>query len=340
MPVNLPNNIVDGNAGNAAPLMENFNELKDFVNTLETTINDGTALPDGSVTTAKLDDGAVTAIKLASDAVTTAKMLDANVTRAKLAAGAVGAVTYTTKTGNYTVTTSDDVILCSGAAFTLTLFASSGNTGRVLTIKKTDSSLTNIITVSGDGGFSTTLNTIGETIVIVCDGTTWQVLDRKTDTGWVDAGTMTVTATSTNPNKATTPDIDSVAWRRVGGSAEIVWRYKQSSFAGASAGSGDYLYALPTGMTVDTTLFPSDTAGATSESDIYATQVGTASIGIDSGADGLGGAYLYDSSKVRARTSNAFSTYGSWGSGFFAFTVANNVGWTIRATVPISGWNN
>lgn len=89
------------------------------------------------------------------------------------------------KTTTYTATTSDDVILASGSAFTITLFASSGNSGKVLRIKKTDSSLSNIITLDGngsetiDGALTTTLNTQYEEVTIVCDGSNWHILDRS-----------------------------------------------------------------------------------------------------------------------------------------------------------------
>lgn len=94
------------------------------------------------------------------------------------------ALSVTTKTGSYTATTSDDVILASGAAFTITLYAASGNSGKVLRIKKTDSSFSNIITIDGnstetiDGAATTTLDTQYEEVTLVCDGSNWHVLSR------------------------------------------------------------------------------------------------------------------------------------------------------------------
>lgn len=94
------------------------------------------------------------------------------------------ALSVTSKTTTYTATTSDDVILASGSAFTVTLYAASGNTGKVLRIKKTDSSLTNIVTIDGnasetiDGALTVTLNTQYEEYTIVCDGSGWQVLEH------------------------------------------------------------------------------------------------------------------------------------------------------------------
>lgn len=93
----------------------------------------------------------------------------------------------TTKTTTYTATTSDDVILCSGSAFTVTLYAASGNSGKQLIIKKTDSSLTNIITIDGnasetiDGATTKKLCTQYETMRIVCDGSNWHIVEHVID---------------------------------------------------------------------------------------------------------------------------------------------------------------
>lgn len=87
------------------------------------------------------------------------------------------------KTANYTATTSDDVILCSasGGAFTITLYAASGNSGRRLTIKKTDSS-NNAITIDGnasetiDGTTTKTIASQYTSLTILCDGSNWHII--------------------------------------------------------------------------------------------------------------------------------------------------------------------
>lgn len=93
-------------------------------------------------------------------------------------------LTVVAKTTTYVATIDDDVILCSSSAFTVTLPAVASANRKVLTIKKTDSSLTNIITVDGDssdtidGATSVTLNTEGECITLVCNGSAWYVKER------------------------------------------------------------------------------------------------------------------------------------------------------------------
>jgi len=85
--------------------------------------------------------------------------------------------------GPYTALVTDYVITCdaSGGAFTVNLYASSGNTGRVLEIKKTDSSA-NAITVDGnasetiDGQTTKTLNYQYSAMKILCDGSNWHII--------------------------------------------------------------------------------------------------------------------------------------------------------------------
>lgn len=84
----------------------------------------------------------------------------------------------TSKTANYTATGSDDVILCdaTSGAFTITLPSAASNTGKVLRLKKTDSS-TNAVTISGtvDGITSRALDSQYETLTTFSDGTNWRV---------------------------------------------------------------------------------------------------------------------------------------------------------------------
>ncbi len=96
---------------------------------------------------------------------------------------AITGLAVTSKTSNYTATTSDNVILCSasGGAFSITLYAASGNTGRVLRIKKTDASV-NAVTIDGngsetiDGDTTLAIDVQYEAITIVCDGSNWMII--------------------------------------------------------------------------------------------------------------------------------------------------------------------
>lgn len=86
-----------------------------------------------------------------------------------------------TKTANYTVLTTDSLLLCNGATagFTITLTASPGSKQQII-IKKIDST-TNSIVISGngktiDGSATTYINTLNEALHLIYDGTNWQVI--------------------------------------------------------------------------------------------------------------------------------------------------------------------
>jgi hypothetical protein len=63
--------------------------------------------------------------------------------------------------------------------------------------------------------------------------------------------TPTITGSSTNPTLATS-GVLSGRWRRVGSSSEIQIYYTQSATTGGANGTGQYLFSLPSGQTIDT----------------------------------------------------------------------------------------
>ncbi len=97
--------------------------------------------------------------------------------------GAAGIIAVVTKTGDYTATASDTVILvdASSAAVTITLLTAVGNKGRVFYVKKIDSSA-NVVTIDGDGSETiddaTTqiLTSQYDAVMIVSDGVEWFIL--------------------------------------------------------------------------------------------------------------------------------------------------------------------
>ncbi len=88
-----------------------------------------------------------------------------------------------TKTAAYTVTDRDQTILCNAtsAAFTVTLPAAQGISGRYYRIKKTDASA-NGVTIDGnsaetiDGTTTRVLSSQYDAVQIECDGSNWHIL--------------------------------------------------------------------------------------------------------------------------------------------------------------------
>lgn len=93
-----------------------------------------------------------------------------------------------TKTGTATLTNSERVVLAdaTAAAFTLTLPTATVSTPyATFYIKKIDSALANIVTITADGAetidglTSVTLANRGEAIILQSDGSNWRILSRR-----------------------------------------------------------------------------------------------------------------------------------------------------------------
>jgi hypothetical protein len=114
----------------------------------------------------------------------TVKYEDSSVTRAKLAVGAVAKESVSSKTANYTATSSDDLILVDSTSgnITVALPTAVGVSGKTLKVKKTDSSTKTVIL---DGNASETIDaatTVSlwkqyQFIEIVSDGINWMVIN-------------------------------------------------------------------------------------------------------------------------------------------------------------------
>ena len=87
-----------------------------------------------------INDSAILTAMIADEAVTTDKIADGNVTRDKLATtiGRIGS--HTTKTANYTIRNTDDIVFANAISgdFTLTLPAKRISAGRMITVKRID----------------------------------------------------------------------------------------------------------------------------------------------------------------------------------------------------------
>lgn len=93
----------------------------------------------------------------------------------------IGLLGVVTRTSAYTATVADGLINCSSAVFNVTLYTAVGNAGRRTTVKKTDSSLTNIITIlfngaeTANGKTSLKLLFQNDSYTLVSNGATWDI---------------------------------------------------------------------------------------------------------------------------------------------------------------------
>lgn len=231
---------------------------------------------------------------------------------------------YAAKTTTYTALSTDNIISCSGSAFTVTMPSVATVTGTPYYITKSDSSLTNIITISGTG-ISTTLNTQDETILVVSDGTNFRILERHMPSGWTSY-TLTIGASTTPPTKGTIVN-DNAQWRREGNEMIINYTYEQT--AAGSAGSGTYFFPPPSGVTIDTAIIPATTSNEGSV-------VGAASAYTDC----TGFVKVYSSTNLAVFVAQISSaTAGLLNSSTFGRLSVVNMRISFQARIPIVGWN-
>lgn len=253
------------------------------------------------------------------------------------------------------VVAGDDVIYLSGASFTLTLLACTGNVGKVITLIHDGTSLSQVYTIqragadtiSGAGLSAATsfkMHTNGQTVrIVVLTASTFRVIENKCGTPWETIATtegVWITAVTTAPEYADSAS-QRAFWRRVGNSAEVTWFYRQTATTGATAGTGMYLINLPTGLTIDTTYVTVNTGAAVGAA-FYDSAVGTVHGGQSTNVDIDGSVVAYSTTQLKLATrwqsSSGASDAGIWASTFFPFT--NDAAFAIgfNATVPIVDW--
>lgn len=245
------------------------------------------------------------------------------------------------KSTTYSAVANDHVI-ASGASFTITLPTAVGCSGQRIIIQHNGTSLTQIYTlnttsaqtIGGIASGSYALYTNGEALILVSDGSNWQILSHKTDTVWTDGGPITITGVTTNPTKGTTTS-DHFWYRRVGQNLEGRIEFKQTG--AGTAGSGDYLYLLPGGVVADTTKITGNTTPYGSGSvPFLESNIGTSWTALLS-VVGAGPVSLYDSTHVRLVVLNSAGGAGSTGSAFFPLSTVT-LSYSAFLSVPISGW--
>jgi len=255
---------------------------------------------------------------------------------------------YVTKTATYNPAVINDWIVCSSSSFAITLPTAVGVSGQSIIVEHAGTSLsqaytlntTSSQTITGPtgavAGGNYVLRTTGETVWLMSDGAGWHVVYHYSSTDWTDAGANTVTATTTNPTKASGITVDKIYWRRIGKNAEFRVEYAQSNTTSAAAGSGDYLWAIPANMTIDTaTITPFTTViGVAAATLTNAIGSGNARLNTLSNVVSV---VLYDTTKVRfyfINPTNGGFICSTSGAGFDTANFSVNVTYSV----PMVGW--
>lgn len=170
------------------------------------------------------------------------------------------AYTYVSQSSTLNPAVIGNYYLLSGASFTITLPTAASIAGQTVAFQHNGTSLTQVYTfnttssqtIGGIASGSYALYTNGESLTLISDGSNWQILNHTSNTNWVDAGVMTIGATTTAPTKTSSPTIDKIYWRREGSDAVIRFNFASSATTGGAAGTGNYLFGLPANMSVST----------------------------------------------------------------------------------------
>jgi hypothetical protein len=162
------------------------------------------------------------------------------------------------KTANYTIQTTDGIVIgnATGGAFTFTL--PSAQVGLTFSIQKllTDTSF-NAITITGTG-LSTTLNTFGESVDLFSDGTNWFVLKRYIPSVWTNySPTLSAGTWGTNT-------VNFAQWKRMGDSMAI-----RANITVGGTSSTTATLPLP-GGTIDSSLSALTPVGVFGRNDAFA----------------------------------------------------------------------
>lgn len=156
----------------------------------------------------------------------------------------------------------------------------------------------------------------------------------NTNLDWMDGGAVVITATTSNPTKGTTTT-DKFWWKKVGEDGDFRMEFLETT--DGTAGSGDYLFALPAGLQIDTgKITPNSTVVGNASAFSMTGVVGTCTVSSLDAASALSGVVVvYDSTHVRCVGTDQ-SQPGAIGSGFYGLDFKPSFMMSFRA--PILGW--
>lgn len=249
-----------------------------------------------------------------------------------------GNLNVATLTGATTLTIANDIVEVSGTTFVVTLPNAVGNSGKQISIIKTDTGLLTPISVIGittTQVVGITLNTFQERIDFYSNNVTWNIRQHSWNTDWVDAGGITISGTTANPVKPTMT-LDRIKYRRDGRDGIFNLAYVQAAIS-ATAGTGDYLFSIPFPLVANMSLLVgySPTIGNAAPwrpSNIIGH--GIASVGADSGGVELA---LYGATQFRgfAVTSSQQALFCATSN--FALS-GSTLTYNFEIRIPIQGW--
>lgn len=173
-----------------------------------------------------------------------------------------------------------------------------------------------------------------------------QIIFGPAMSDFIDYGATVIGATTTAPTKPTMT-IDKMFGRRVGDSLELQITYRGAGAGAPAAGSGTYLFSLPSGLSMDTTKITASTSINNDQFD-NATAIGHGALAQPGAQECQLIAFAYNSTQFYLKqiikadtTGTTLSAEGgnAFGSGSTPSIATSNLAFSLFVTVPIQGWS-
>lgn len=209
----------------------------------------------------------------------------------------------------------------SSAAFTITLPAAATVPGKEFIIKKADPTV-NLVTIDAngsetiDGATTKKLATQNESIKIVSNGTSWDILERR-----IPSEITTYTPTY---NGTLGTSVIYGTWKRVGDSMEVTITIV---FSGSPTWPAQFFFGIPSGFAMNLTKMPG--AGGA-----HQFAVGVAGARDSATKDFVGTVMYASTTTVRIASDDKANNWGTT----IPFTWASGDGATLTFKIPIDGW--
>lgn len=248
------------------------------------------------------------------------------------------------KTSNYTIANADGVVLVdgSGGAFNLTL-PTSPAAWQTHYIERTDLTLANAVSLVGtiEGDTDYTVNTPGESYLLLYTGSVWKILNHKTK--YLFASTTTqITASTSGPTKGTlgADGSDVQIAHRDGKFYNAHLEFHRTDGTGSDGGVGVYAFTLPSGLVIDTVQLPANTRNwgfQASVGSMVLNNLGTGSLSTLL----LGTAYVLNTTQIRFAIQSTINGFSVWQAGSYGDVwTGTETGFAIDMHVPVLGWKD
>jgi len=241
------------------------------------------------------------------------------------------------KTSNYTVQPTDQYVFASAFLTPNIITLPNPNTmpRKKVVIGRSGTDFQNHVIIETHLGVEITrLHTDGEQVTLFNDGTTWgQLGPRLIPPASADLGAMSISAVTTAPGKGTTTR-DKRFFRRSGRWA--VFNFQFANSVAGTAGTGEYLWGLPSGVAIDTSVVPASTAAA-GIGNMFFLPTSSGRFFSSSGptSNAIGPCMPYNTSQFRVLDTIAAGLF----KGSAQRPLSETQSWSFEVWVPVSGWN-